>query len=485
MTTKNCWKLAAACAVAFTLGYRPIYAGNQHLSVGYAMTSVDLGGPDLTSAAESSVHAVVHIKVEGTQEVTQSQFMDPFEFFFGGSEGPQRRQMRPVVGYGSGVIISPDGYIVTNNHVIDNANKITVTLNDNRTFSAKLIGADPGSDIALIKIDAKNLPTIPFGDSDKLKLGEWVLAVGNPFNLTSTVTAGIVSAKARSTSSPKPGKMQVESFIQTDAAVNPGNSGGALVNSKGELVGINTMIFSQTGNYAGYSFAVPISIASKVVEDLKKYGTVQRAVMGITIGDINEDLTKKYDLKLHEGAVVTGFADVSSALAGGIKEGDVITSINGKDIKNIASLQEQVNRYRPGDKIKVTVNRKGSTLVKNVILKNLQGGTSFVKSQGINELGASFESIPDDIKMSYGISFGVIVKSVTKGKFMDANIKSGLVILSLNDQPVSSPEDVSRVVNRVNSNSSKDEKNLIVKGFYPPNGNVKFFVVNLGDKPRR
>lgn len=485
MTTKKCWTLVTASAVALFMGNLHLQAEQTRITPNQSVqTASSLGGPDLTQAAESSVHAVVHIKVEGTQEVRQSQFMDPFEFFFGG-QGSQRMQMRPVVGYGSGVIISSDGYIITNNHVIDNANKITVTLNDNRTFKAKLIGADPGSDIALIKIDAKNLPTIPFGNSDKLKLGEWVLAVGNPFNLTSTVTAGIVSAKARSTAPIQGGKMQVESFIQTDAAVNPGNSGGALVNAQGELVGINTMIFSQTGNYAGYSFAVPISIASKVVEDLKRYGTVQRAVMGITIGEISDDLRKKYDLKVHEGAVVTGFADVSSALAGGIKEGDVITGIDGRKIINVASLQEQINRYRPGDKIKVTVNRKGSDLVKSVTLKNLQGGTSFVKSQGVDILGATFESIPDEIKMSYGISFGVIVKTVSKGKFMDAHIESGLVILSLNDSPVSSSEDVSRIVNRIVTSSDKDEKTLIVKGFYPPNGNIKFYAINLGEKPKR
>lgn len=281
----------------------------RNAAMGFDMSRSVGNAPDLVPAAEASVHSVVHIKVEGEQQIDQS-YMDPFEFFFGGGSGSfDRPSSRPVVGYGSGVIISTDGYIITNNHVIDNANKISVTLNDNRTLSAKLIGSDPASDIALIKVDAENLPTIPFGNSDALKVGEWVLAVGNPFNLTSTVTAGIVSAKARSTASE--GGNKIGGFIQTDAAVNPGNSGGALVNAAGELVGINTMIYSQTGNYAGYSFAVPINSAAKVVADIKKFGSVQRAVLGIGGTDVTSEIKEKLGLKVNEGVVVTTFAERS------------------------------------------------------------------------------------------------------------------------------------------------------------------------------
>ena len=265
----------------------------------YAVGSRQLGNaPDLTPAAESSVKAVVHIKVKKTQQVREQQMIDPFEFFFGGDPRGSRRS-EPVMGYGSGVIISNDGYIMTNNHVVDGGDELSVTLHDNRTFKAKLVGSDPSSDIALIKVEAKDLPTIPFGNSDNLRLGEWVLAVGNPFNLTSTVTAGIVSAKSRPAASGD--QLGVASFIQTDAAVNPGNSGGALVNASGELVGINTMIYSQTGNYAGYSFAVPINIAAKVVSDIKKYGAVQRGMLGVVGADVTSELVQKEGLKVNEG----------------------------------------------------------------------------------------------------------------------------------------------------------------------------------------
>ena len=302
--------------------------------------------------------------------------LDPFEFFFGGDPRSQARQAR--IAFGSGVIISQDGYIMTNNHVVAGSEEITVTLNDNRTFKAKLIGRDPGSDIALIKIEGKDLPTIPFGDSDKLRLGEWVLAVGNPFNLTSTVTAGIVSAKSRSTAAAGD-QLEVSAFIQTDAAVNSGNSGGALVNAAGELVGINTMIYSQTGNYAGYSFAVPINIAAKVVSDIKNYGTVQRGVRGVAGSEITEELIKKEGLKVNSGFYVADFAEISGALAAGIEKGDVIVAIEGHKITGFGQLQEQVSRFRPGDTIKVTVNRKGAEKTFAVKLRNKEGGASILK----------------------------------------------------------------------------------------------------------
>ena len=317
---------------------------------------------DFTRAAEKTVGAVVGITNKQIQQQQQSYggMNDPFFDFFFGQRAPRQQQPQSSdpapVGSGSGVIISSDGYIVTNNHVIDKADEITVTLNDHRQFTATLVGTDPTTDIALLKVEAKDLPTIAIGQSDALKVGEWVLAVGNPFNLTSTVTAGIVSAKARSLGMGG-NKLGIESFIQTDAAVNPGNSGGALVNTAGELVGINTAIYSQTGNYAGYSFAVPSSIVSKVVTDLKQYGTVQRALLGIMGGDVNAQVVEDKELSVNEGVYVSEVAKDGAAEEAGIKAEDVITAINGVSVKTMAQLQEQIARFRPGDKVKVTVDR--------------------------------------------------------------------------------------------------------------------------------
>ena len=352
---------------------------------------------DFTRAAEKTVNAVVGIT---NKQVRQTQSFggmnDPFfDFFFGQrgqrQEEPQSSDPMPV-GAGSGVIISSDGYIVTNNHVIEKADELTVTLNDRRQFTATLVGTDPTTDIALLKIDAKDLPTIPMGQSDALKVGEWVLAVGNPFNLTSTVTAGIVSAKARSISVGS-SKLGIESFIQTDAAVNPGNSGGALVNTAGELVGINTAIYSQTGNYAGYSFAVPSSIVSKVVTDLKQYGTVQRALLGIIGGDVNADVVEQKDLKVNEGVYVDQVSEDGGAAEAGIKPGDVITSVNGTTINTMAQLQGEIARYRPGDKVKVVVDRKGDKKNFTVKLKNTKGNTDVIQTKGIDKLGATFKNL--------------------------------------------------------------------------------------------
>ena len=383
----------------------------------YALGSRQLGNaPDLTPAAENSVKAVVHIKVKKTQQVQEQQMMDPFEFFFGGDPRGSRRS-EPVVGYGSGVIISNDGYIMTNNHVVDGGDELSVTLYDNRTFKAKLVGSDPSSDIALIKVEAKDLPTIPFGNSDNLRLGEWVLAVGNPFNLTSTVTAGIVSAKSRPAASGD--QLGVASFIQTDAAVNPGNSGGALVNASGELVGINTMIYSQTGNYAGYSFAVPINIAAKVVSDIKKYGAVQRGMLGIVGADVTSELVQKEGLKVNEGFYVADFAEISAALAAGLEKGDVITAIDGHRIISFAQLQEQISRFRPGDTVSVTVNRKGSEKTFKVTLRNKEGGSKLLQksasSDADSRLGASLKELSAGELRNYGLSYGLVVESLRSG----------------------------------------------------------------------
>ena len=379
------------------------------------------------------------------------------------------------------MIISTDGYIITNNHVIDGADELEVTLNDNRKFEAKVIGADPTTDIALIKIEADDLPTIPFGDSEKLKVGEWVLAVGNPFNLTSTVTAGIVSAKSRGNIGAGGDRSKIESFIQTDAAVNPGNSGGALVNTKGELVGINTAIYSETGSYAGYSFAVPISIAGKVVNDLKEYGTVQRAVLGVLIQDpqyvADEDKAK---VKALEGAYVGGFAERSTAKEAGVEKGDVITAVNGVKVKSASALQEQISKYRPGDKVELTVDRNGSTKKYTVELRNAQGSTKVVKSgDGTEIIGGAFKALTDEQKRKLGVSYGIEVTGVTNGKLQSAGIKKGFIIMIVNNQKISTPEDFEKIVDNILQGRTEDQ-GLFIKGFYP-NGRTKYYAIDLSE----
>lgn len=430
--------------------------------------------PDLTPAAESTVNSVVHIRVQGEQRL-QGGFVDPFEFFFGGGDGFRRGGSRPVVGYGSGVIISTDGYIITNNHVIEDMDKIEVSLNDNRQFEAKKIGSDPATDIALLKIEAENLPTIPFGNSDAIRLGEWVLAVGNPFNLTGTVTAGIVSAKARPAGQSPDGNSKIGGFIQTDAAVNSGNSGGALVNAKGELIGINTMIYSQTGSYAGYSFAVPINTAAKVVADIKKYGTVQRAVLGIIGSDVTQELRKEHNLKVNSGAFVNGFSEISAAYAAGLEEGDVITAIDGRKIKSFAELQSIIAMKSPGDKVQLTVDRKGKKESFNATLKNVQGSESVVKkSNGEKLLGVTLKELTEQERRRYGTSYGVKITEVGNGKFKQAGVKKNFVILSMNNVAIREVEDAHKVVNHIQN--TKGRRTLIVRGFYPGSRIVDIYV---------
>ena len=371
---------------------------------------------------------------------------------------------------------------VTNNHVIDGADELEVTLNDNRKFPAKIIGADPTTDIALIKIEATDLPTIPFGDSEKLKVGEWVLAVGNPFNLTSTVTAGIVSAKSRGNiGAGGKDRSKIESFIQTDAAVNPGNSGGALVNTKGELVGINTAIYSETGNFAGYSFAVPISIAGKVANDLKQFGTVQRAVLGVLIQDPQYvPDAEKEKVKVFEGAYVGGFAERSSAKEAGIEKGDVIVAVNGVKIKSSSALQEQISKYRPGDKVELTINRNGSTKKFTVELRNAQGSTKVVKGGDSAEvMGAAFKALNDEQKRKLGVSYGIEVTGLTSGKLKDAGIKKGFIIMIVNNQKISAPEDLEKIVESILQGRTEDQ-GLFIKGFYP-NGRTKYYAIDLAE----
>jgi Do/DeqQ family serine protease len=382
-------------------------------------------------------------------------------------------------GSGSGVIISNDGYIVTNNHVIDKSKEIEVTLNDKRTFKAKLVGADPNTDIALLKIEAEKLPVILFGNSDSLKIGEWVLAVGNPFNLTSTVTAGIVSAKARNINIIN-SQMKIESFIQTDAAVNPGNSGGALVNTRGELIGINTAIASQTGSYAGYSFAIPTSIVKKVVSDIRQFGFVQRAVLGVSMKEITSEIAKEKNLKTMEGAFVDAVVENSAAEKAGVKKGDIIIKVEEVEIKSSSQLQEQIGRYSPGDKVSLTVLRDNKEIKLNAELKNRQGTTKVESGEvNLDMLGAEFKEISAKLKDQFQLDYGMEVKSISKGKFETAGIKEGFVIVKINNQAIRSTDDIKEVLTEA-INTNDKFKVLNIAGVYP-NGKVAYYAVNLGD----
>ena len=392
----------------------------------------------------------------------------------------QQRESRPQSGLGSGVIISSDGYIVTNNHVIKGADKLEITLNDKRTFNGVIVGADPTTDLALVKIEANNLPTVKFGNSDDLKIGEWVLAVGNPFGLTSTVTAGIVSAKARRIGgNMAQGQLDIEAFIQTDAAVNPGNSGGALVNTAGELVGINTAIYSQTGNYAGYSFAIPSSIVSKVITDLRQYGTVQRAVMGISFQEITSEFAKEKNLGVLEGVYVAEVLDRSAAMEAGVHVGDVIIAINGKKIVNGASLQEQIGRFNPGDKITVTLWRNNKKEEVQMTLKNSQGTTDVTNAVTFSTLGAAFKDLSNAQKRELNIRNGVEVAGLKNGKFKAAGIREGFVILEVNDNVIASVSDMENIFNRI-TQSGNSRKVMFITGIYP-NGKLMYYAIDLAE----
>lgn len=469
---------------------------SSQLPEGYARFASATKGieTDFTVAADLTVHAVVHVKTKGIpqQQAMGSMFNDPFFDQFFGPQLQQRgnrqqKQQAVPMGAGSGVIISKDGYIVTNNHVIENATEIEVTLNDKRTFKAKLIGADPNTDIALLKIDGKDLPIIVFGNSDDLKVGEWVLAVGNPFNLTSTVTAGIVSAKARSIgilSSQGSGNMPIESFIQTDAAINPGNSGGALVNTRGELVGINAAIASQTGSYAGYGFAIPTSIVKKVVTDLREHGAVQRAILGVNIANLDNEadevknLIKEKGIKTLNGALVMDLAEKGSAEKAGIKKGDVIYQVDSEKVNSVAELQEQIGRYRPGDKVTLGITRDGKDMKLGVNLTNAQGNTKIVTYDGtISSLGATFKEIDTKIQKSLGLDYGLQIESLTKGKFNDQGIKPGFIIIKINNNPIRTEADVQASYDEA---IKSDDKVLYIAGVYP-NGKVTYYAISLED----
>jgi Do/DeqQ family serine protease len=368
-------------------------------------------------------------------------------------------QTPPSASSGSGVIISEDGYICTNNHVIDKSEKIEVVLNNNKTYDATVIGKDPSTDLALLKIQEKNLSYVHFCNSDNVKVGEWVLAVGNPFNLTSTVTAGIVSAKARNInllSDRTAGQniVPIESFIQTDAAVNPGNSGGALVNIRGELVGINTAIASQTGSYAGYSFAVPVNLVNKVMRDLIDYGLVQRAFLGVQISDVNQELKEKHKLPNLKGVFLAKVVEDGSADKAGLKDGDVILKIGNKEVNSVAELQEEIGKRRPGDKVSLTIRRKdGDETIKELVLRNKEGETSLVSKEEIKKnfaLGATFVELTAKEKKELNVSHGVKINSIDTGKLKSLGLKEGMVITKVNNEVVETVEQLTTKLNGVN-----------------------------------
>ena len=420
---------------------------------------------DLTTAAERSVNSVVYIKVTQNAKRQMVTVRDPFEDFFGdffgyGNRGQRRQQEVETQpkrqGAGSGVIISADGYIVTNNHVVAGADEILVKLNDNTEYKGRIIGLDETTDLALVKVEAKNLPAIAIGNSDDLRIGEWVLAVGNPFNLTSTVTAGIVSAKARSL-----GANGVESFIQTDAAINAGNSGGALVNERGELVGINAVLYSQTGSYSGYGFAIPTTIMNKVVADLKEFGIVQRAILGVRDMDvtnyIDSEKAKNNDIDLgtNTGIYVSEVEPKSTAEELGLQKGDVITAIDGKEVTKMAELQEALSQRRPGEKVKVSFIRAKKTRTETATLRNAQGGTEVMEEVDIDLFGAQLKPLTDQAKRELALSYGLEVTALKKGKMQEAGITKGMILLQVNDREMRSVEDFEEAVKAANQSSDR------------------------------
>ena len=435
--------------------------------------------PDLTYAAENAVKAVVNIEAIQQIEVPQRRSYDPFLEFFGipqeyGNDG-SRPQYREARAGGSGVIISKDGYVVTNNHVVDGATKLRVKLNDGRTFDAKLIGKDSATDVALLKIDGDDdLPTLPFGSSDALRLGEWVLAIGSPFDLQSTITAGIVSAKARNLGA-IPNDFRIESFIQTDAAVNPGNSGGALVNTRGELVGINTLIKSQTGSYIGYSFAIPEAIVRKVVVDLKEYGVVQRAMLGIMFRPVDQDFLdsegKELGIKELGGIYVASVVEGGSASEAGIRKGDIILSIDGVKVNDSATVQELIARRRPNDKVKISVKRDGDVKQIDVTLRNKAGKTELITKEDVDvveALGGKFADAGTKLCRELDIRGGVQVVGVkSDGILARARVKQGFVITHINDRPVYAVSDLERMTEKVRS----------IDGMYPNGRSASYMLV--------
>ncbi len=418
---------------------------------------------DFTQPSAIATPAVVHIKTTA-EAVSGGEGFDFHQFFGEGFEMPE---LQPGGGSGSGVIMTPDGYIATNNHVIEGASTIEVVLNDKRSFAAELVGRDPSTDLALLKIEATDLSFLRFGNSDNVKVGEWVMAVGNPFNLTSTVTAGIVSAKGRNINLLRDANNQyaIENFIQTDAAVNPGNSGGALVNMDGELIGINTAIATRTGSYAGYSFAVPVNIVKKVMDDILKYGEVQRGFLGIEIADVTAALAQEKGIKDIKGVYVNRVNESSAAEKAGIKDGDVIIKINDVAVNSSSELQEQVSRYHPGDKLNVTVKRKDKEMVLSPVLKNREGTTEIIKKSDKKESitamkGVELEGIDAADKKKFNIKSGVKLKKVSNGPFKNARVPEGFIITHIDKKPVYTTLEAKRLL-------ETKKGGILVEGFNP------------------
>ena len=434
---------------------------NNSFSLSDPLSTPKTSSLDFTNAAEKTVNAVVHI----SSEYNQTYHSDPMLDFFWGPDGS--RGIRPQIATGSGVIISSDGYIITNNHVIDDANSISITLNDGRELIAELIGADPNTDLALLKIEEKNLTYAEFGNSDDVHLGDWVLAVGNPFNLTSTVTAGIVSAKARNInilrSNSKENIFPLESFIQTDAAVNPGNSGGALVNPQGLLVGINTAIASKTGSYAGYSFAIPSNIALKVVNDLKNYGMVQRGFIGVIIQDVNQEIMNNLNLVNTNGVLVNGLSEGGAAIDAGIEINDIILKVDNISVNNVPELQEQIGKYKPGDNVKLIIRRNKETKLIEVTLRNENGSTKLVDKRKLDAestiFGTTFINVEKSTLKNLNIKSGVEIESIKDGEMKKAGMNKGFIITHIDKQPIKSVDHLIKIL--------KSKKGgILIEGLY-------------------
>lgn len=431
------------------------------------------------SAAQKSIPAVVYI--ESTVEMEgQPTYNSMWDYLYGNGH-PQRMEGKVS---GSGVVISADGYIVTNNHVVEEGDQLKVTLSNRQTYIAKVIGKDPATDLALLKIDAKDLPYMEYGNSDDAQVGQWVLAVGNPYNLTSTVTAGIISAKGRNIDilpqDPSRRMYPIESYIQTDAAVNPGNSGGALVNTDGQLIGINSAIASPTGSYSGYSFAIPVNLVKKVVADLLQYGMVQRAFLGVTIRRVDADLAKEKGLNTTEGVYIDATSDKGAAEESGIKAGDVIVKIGDQPVNDVPGLEEQIGRYRPGDKVNITISRNGNTESIPVTLRNLDGNTSIEKpevtssneTKTIEQLGATFATVPKSEAQKLHLDGGVKVTNLSDGKLAGIGVEKGFIITKLNHQKVSSPSDIQKII------ENSDSGGVLVEGVYP-NGMKAYYAFGI------
>lgn len=437
---------------------------------------------NFVDAAKLATPAVVHIQTFGNPALMTNRQQDSMEELFKdffGQQSPDRKQNKSEVrmGSGSGVIIEKDGYIVTNNHVVENATRIDVVMNNQKSYTAKLIGTDPSTDLALLKIEAdEELYPVPFGNSDNLQVGEWVLAIGNPFDLTSTVTAGIVSAKARNINILRRNDgLGVEAFIQTDAAVNPGNSGGALVNTEGKLVGINTAIASTTGSFAGYSFAVPIEIVKKVYTDLKEHGIVQRGLLGVQIRDVTADMSKELNLSVVRGIYVAGVTENSGAIEAGLEKGDVIIEVDGVQVNTSAQLQERIARKRPGDKVKVVYLRNGKERNTNVQLKNRLGTIEKVTNKAgelmkIQSLGIEVQNISPEDAIKIGTT-GVKIATIETGKFKEAQVPEGFIITHIDKEKIESSADVIRLL-------EGKAGGVLIEGFHPT-GRKGFFAIAM------